>query len=74
MISFCDNNDKNANASLTLKHPSISSSSDDAFLSYIFEMINYNLNEPPMHQPLDLEEQEQMQEWEEPSMCQPSET
>jgi hypothetical protein len=27
-----------------------------------------------MHQPLDLEEQEQMQEWEEPSMCQPSET
>ena len=73
MSSFYNNNDKNADDVLTLKQPSISSSSDKNVSLPQFGTKTFNSHEPPMGQSLDLEEdKEEMKECEEPPMHQPS--
>ena len=69
-----NNNDENANEALTLKQPSLASSSDEnlSSLSSSFERRVWNDLGPPMGQSSDEEDHKETNECDEPSMYQPS--
>ncbi len=69
-----NNNDENTKEALTLKQPSLASSSDEnlSSLSLSFERRVWNNLGPPMGQSSDEEDHKETSECEEPSMHQPS--